>query len=103
MIATLHAAVTLMFVVVVVPPAFAAKTYYVCWGQKESGQPPTCQGRRYDTHFACGSGGHTGYNKEYVCQTLCKKADGQGCVSQPTFSIEGHECGYDWVTVTCED
>ena len=77
--------------------AEAQKNTTVCWGEFET----TCKEHPYETHFQCGSGGNSGINPDYVCQTICNKPQGQGCTYQRNNTHDGNNCGYTWATIRC--
>jgi hypothetical protein len=94
--------------------AFAASSTTLCWGQyrtngeclaantpfSTSGCTYNCGSHPYQMFFPCDSGGNSGFNPAYVCQSICHEI--QGCTVNPGPSESGNQCGYRWATIVCQ-
>jgi hypothetical protein len=79
----------------------------VCWGEL----PTACSGGYLPNDFpgivtvffACKSGGHRGFDPDYVCSQLCNSPQGPHCgiYSQSNWGYSAGECGYRYALVSC--
>jgi hypothetical protein len=110
-------AVTLVMIVsgfLLINVAVAQTSTSICWGQFKDHKEcmdnlnnvnqcmgNACASHQYEQHWGCGSGGHSGFNDNYVCQSVCKKPEGAGCQLTQYGNNPGNQCGYSWVKVQC--
>ena len=92
------------------PPQPLKRSEVVCWGDDKNSCPPSGRAASPPKGFSgmtkfypCGSGGHRGYNPDWVCKQLCGSSEKFHCT---TWSNEHgrrskHRCGYRWTRVAC--
>ena len=76
------------------------RTEKVCWGEKKTQCGMGYEGKE-TRFFACGSGRHSGFDADYVCEQVCGARSGPRCKIENTNSRVGHRCGYTRADITC--
>jgi hypothetical protein len=76
-----------------------SRTDLVCWANE--GQVTNCPQEYRARIFPCGSGGHSGFNPNYVCQQICGADRGPRCRITGGPGGGGGQCGYRAAKVDC--
>jgi hypothetical protein len=71
----------------------------VCWANvaQIGGCPPNYRAVRYD----CGSGGHSSFNSNWVCQQQCGADEGDRCRVTVGLGGKGGQCGWQAARIYC--
>jgi hypothetical protein len=81
-----------------------SRTAYVCWSEGKILCPAGYNGDNV-TFFACNSGGHLGFNPDFVCYSMCGAPHGPLCKIVAPESLRGtrvgSSCGYQVGQVEC--
>src|SRR5262249_35452264 len=73
------------------------RTDYVCWAER----PNMCSSDYTDAFFRCGTGGHSGFNPDFVCQQTCAATRGPRCKVTPAGGGGGGACGWREAKIEC--
>ena len=79
-----------------------SKTVRVCWAERP-GQCGTGWNGPDVKHFACGSGGHAGFNPMWICQQTCGSPVGPRCRITGGPGGDGGQCGYRAAQIDCRN
>jgi hypothetical protein len=76
-----------------------SRTDLVCWANPD--QVGGCPQQYRDKVFSCGSGGHSGFNPNWVCQQTCGADQGPRCRITGGPGGDGGQCGYRAAQIEC--
>jgi hypothetical protein len=76
------------------------RTATVCWAENEAYCPAPFGGVQV-TVFPCGSGGHGGFNPNFVCRNICGVDIGFHCKITAGPSGSGGRCGFRQAQIEC--
>src|SRR5262245_22936215 len=77
-----------------------SRTDLVCWAERKSQCPPPWNADNV-VHYPCGSGGHSGFDPNWICDRICKAAPGQRCQVTAGPSGAGGRCGFRAAKIEC--
>ena len=75
------------------------RTDLVCWANDE--QVSGCPQKYRTIVYHCGSGGHSGFNPDWVCQQTCGHPPGPRCRIIHFRGGDGGQCGYRAAKIDC--
>jgi hypothetical protein len=76
----------------------AARQVAVCWADASGRCPSPWNSVKF---FACGSGGNSGFNPNFVCSQVCGAPQGAHCAVTAGPGGSGGSCGYRAASVEC--